>query len=220
MLSIKNELEEKIEEASILLEHILEVSLMKKSVQKSSILKSAYVLLLYNIVESTTRLIFELVHDNLALHSYSQFSDNIKKLYRKFHFKNNSKLNNETVDDSSLCDIKFPSLEQYIKKITLYSGNLDARELNKIIKEYDIGIIDCESRKNLLTIKNKRNKLAHGEEKFKDSCRGYTIKELSIFKDSINETLQQLIGITEKYLEEKRYLISSSLPSIMTQDRI
>lgn len=207
MLTIRNELNEKIEEATILLEHIRDITNQVRSVQKASILKSAYVILLYNVVESTTRLIFESVHDNLALYEYYQLSEKIKSIYNKFHFKKYSIISADDFDYNQLSNIYFPLLEEYIKYITLYSGNLDGRELNKIIEKYNIGSITCISKKNLSIIKNKRNKLAHGEEKFKDACRCYTINELNIFKDSVYETMLQLIDQTDTYLSNKRYLI-------------
>jgi hypothetical protein len=51
MISVNSDLSEKKIEAQILIDLISEISTQKKSVQKASILKSAQILLLYNMIE-------------------------------------------------------------------------------------------------------------------------------------------------------------------------
>ena len=210
MISVKSDFNEKMDEANILLDHLDKVSKESHSVVKSAILKSSYVILLYNIIESTTRLTFEVIHDSISLYQYEQFSSEIKSLYVNYYFtKQSSKNHKENLDNVLLKELKFPLIEIYTKKITLFSGNLDARELNKLTKKYGIKPITNRNKKHLLDIKSKRNKLAHGEESFKDSCRGYSIEELATFGKSVNSSMTQLIDKTEVYLNGKNYLIEA-----------
>jgi len=209
MLSIRDDFEERIKEADILLKHIEDLSNQTNSVQKSSILKSAYIILLYNIIEATTRLVFERIHDDLSNYSYQQFSEKIQLLFVDYYFKNQSdKKYKSNIDNTFSNALKFPLLEDYTKKVTLFSGNLDARELNKLLKKYGIGALTTRNKHMLLTIKNKRNKLAHGEDMFKDSCRGYTVKELTAFKSAVYNTMKQLINLGDTFLISKIYLVS------------
>lgn len=209
VFSVRADFEEKIEEADILLKHVEDLISQNNSVQKSSILKSAYIVLLYNIIESTTRLVFERIHDDLSYCGYQQLSEKIQLLFVDYHFKKQSdktyKLN---IDNTFSNTLKFPVLEDYTKKVTLFSGNLDAKRLNELLKKYGIGPLTSRNKHMLLTVKNKRNKLAHGEDMFKDSCRGYTVKELATLKDAVYSTMKQLIDLGDTFLTSKTYLAS------------
>lgn len=207
MHSIHLDFKEKIEDANMLLRHLEEVSLQKQSVQKVAILKSAYMVLLYNIIESTTQSVFEKIHDDLSNYGYNEFSDKIQNLYVDFYFKNQSaKKYKQTIDDTFSTQLKFPLLDEYKKRINIFSGNLDAQELHKIMSKYGIGALTCKNKKNLVLIKNKRNKLAHGEDTFKNSCRGFTINELNLFGKSVDDSMSQLIDLVNTFLVNKKYL--------------
>lgn len=207
MLSIKADFKEKIEEAHILFIHLEDVSNQIRSVQKSSILKSAYVMLLYNIVESTTRMIFERIHESLSECSYDQLSDKIKALYIEFYFSEKyNKKYKEIIDNIISSGLKFPSLDDYTKKVRLFSGNIDSKQLNTIIAKYGIGALTCKNKKNLVLIKNKRNKLAHGNEMFKNSCRELTLSDLALWEKSVFDSMTQLITSAEVFLSQKKYL--------------
>lgn len=207
MISVQTELEEKITESSILLNHLQEVENKSGTIQTSAILKSSFVVLLYNIIESTTRVIFEVVHDNLSQYTYNQLSEKSKTLFLNFYFNNHpNKTYKKHIDEILSNKLTFPILDEYTKKISLFSGNLDARFLNDLLKKYGINPLTCNNRKDLLRIKNKRNKLAHGEESFINSCRGFLVRDLIKFQKAVHDTMMQLITNTKAYLENKSYL--------------
>ncbi|PKG37754.1 MAE_28990/MAE_18760 family HEPN-like nuclease [Psychromonas sp. Urea-02u-13] len=208
MYTIKDDFEEKRLEADVLINHIQDLSTEAGSVNKVAILKSAFVILLYNVIESTTVLILERVHETVARHQYTELSDLLKKLYIEHYLFNESKKKQKvTLDliiDSSLA---FPGFDELTKKINLFSGNLDARELSKILSRYGIGKITSANKDKLLIVKNKRNKIAHGEVMFKECCRNSTNTELNQIKTAVFDSLSQMILLTDKYLEQKRYLV-------------
>lgn len=207
LISIKSDFEERCNEADILLQHISELSLtMRGNVQETSILKSAFVMLLYNVIESTMTSVLERVHEKVSRIHYLESSDKIKLLIIEFNFKNkNTKQHKLMVDNISSNKLNLPLLSEFTSRINLFSGNLDAREIDKILGRYGIGTITSKDRKKLLFVKNKRNKIAHGEEMFKESCRNSTVSELRNTKKAVSEVLSQVIDLTESYFKYEKY---------------
>lgn len=78
LYTIKYDFEEKRLEAEILINHIQDVSNETGSVNKVAILKSAFIILLYNVIESTAVLILERVHEKVSRHQYSELSEQLK----------------------------------------------------------------------------------------------------------------------------------------------
>ena len=207
MHTIKADFKEKRTEAEILIKHIGEISQGIGSVNKVPILKSAFIMLLYNVIESTAVLILDRVHEKVSRHQYSELSEQLKKLFVEYYlFKENHKkqqlLLNSIIENS----LTFPTFDDFTKKVNLFSGNLDARGLSRIMGRYGIGKITSVNKDKLLFVKNKRNKIAHGEVMFKACCRDLTINELDLIKIAVFESLSQMVSLTEKYFEQKRYL--------------
>lgn len=207
MISIKTELDDKKIEANTMLEFISEASTLKASVLRVSILKSAYILILYSMIESISTLILVKLHEIIATEQYANLRVELKILWVDFFFKKSSEKNyQEHLDKIINNDILFPSLEDFSKKITLFSGNLDGRAIDKLLKKYGIGYLRTSDRDKLIIIKDKRNKLAHGEEMFKESCRNMTISELEILQTATFSALDSIVIQVDKYIDEKNYL--------------
>lgn len=209
MISIKTELKEKKYEVEQMLELIKEVSDLNNKIVKVSILKSAYILLLYNTIESTITMIFERVHEVLNSVSYIDLIPEVKNIWVDFFFKKNSeKKYREHLDQIINGDLKFPSFGgDFSNRIKPFSGNLDGRELDKLMKLYGIGSLNTPDRAKLLKIKDKRNKLAHGNEMFKESCRNMTIGELDTLQKATFEALDNIVDQVGVYISEKKYLL-------------
>lgn len=206
--TIKDDFEEKRLEAEILINHIQDISKETGSVNKVAILKSAFIILLYNVIESTAVLILERVHEKVSRHQYCELSEQLKMLYIECYMFNESKKKQQVALDLIIDNsLAFPDFEELTKKINLFSGNLDARELSKIMGRYGIGKITSLNKEKLVIVKNKRNKIAHGEVMFKECCRDSTHKELSVIKTAVFDSLNQMILLTDKYFEQKRYLV-------------
>ncbi|RKZ54051.1 MAG: hypothetical protein DRR16_06190 [Candidatus Parabeggiatoa sp. nov. 3] len=60
--------------------------------------------------------------------------------------------------------------------------------------------------RNLVTIKNKRNHLAHGEFTFSDIGKDFTVGELDHFKDETLVFLSDVINKIEKFIIDKQYI--------------
>jgi len=207
LFSINADFEEKCDEAELLIQHIDDLSKERGNVNRVSILKSAFILLLYNMLESTSVLVLERVHEKVSSHQYNELSDKLKKIFIEFYLLNeNSKKQQGKLDLIISNNLTFPLFSDYNKKVNLFSGNLDARQLSSVTDRYGIGKITSNNKDMLLTIKNKRNKIAHGEEMFKESCRNLTIRELNLIKVATFDALKQMLNMTKLYFEQKRYI--------------
>lgn len=208
MISVKSDFEEKNIDIDILLNHINEVSLSKGgNVHKVAILKSSFMLLLYNTIESTVSLLLEKVHETIAAHNYSELSDKLKLLFVEYYFVGQSgNKHKQYLDMIMLNSAQFPSFNEFGKRVKTFSGNLDAREIDNVLSRYGIGKIQSDKREKLLIVKNLRNKIAHGEVMFKESCRNLTISELDQIRDATVLAMQDAIEKTEYFIEQSRYL--------------
>lgn len=190
-----------------MLGHINLLTSQTGKIEETSILKSAYLVLLYNIVESTIYSTMEHIHENLAKHNYSELSEPIQKIYIEYYFeKFSSKKHKEHIDGTILKSLLFPEIDEYTKRVTLFSGNLDASSIRDLLGKYGIGRLGKTGGMELLVVKSKRNKLAHGEETFTSSCRGFTTGELEKITKSTCSFLDSVISLAQSYLSNKRYL--------------
>jgi uncharacterized protein (DUF2267 family) len=210
MISVRAELAEKKEEANLLLVLTNEVGALDNGVIKAAILKSTFVLLLYNMIESTMSMIFERIHDKLAAEHYQNLAPELQKVWVDFFFvKNSPDLFHKHLDKTISQTLSFPSLSDFTTRIKLFSGNLDAQKLHGLLKQYGIGVLQTHGKERLLFVKNKRNKIAHGEETFKDSCRDLTNSDLTEIRDAVFRALDSIIAQAEVYLQEKKYVIQT-----------
>ncbi|PSU82503.1 hypothetical protein CTM93_12980 [Photobacterium phosphoreum] len=210
MLVIKSSYKDRLDEARKLLDHINTLS-DNGGVLESSILKSSYTLLLYNNLEATVSSSITYIHEKASHCKYDELSEEFKILYARFyHFDISKRKVKDHLDGTVSGEFKFPNFEEYCKRITIFSGNIDLRSLNEINKNYGIGKIDLRGKnpENILTIKNKRNKLAHGEESFRDSCRHYTSSELEELGESLEKMLSKFIELVDDFVKEGRYTVS------------
>ncbi|MBE0465518.1 MAE_28990/MAE_18760 family HEPN-like nuclease [Halomonas colorata] len=209
MQSVRIDFDEKKKEAGILLSLVEELSVTPRSIEKTSIVKSAFIVLLYNMTESTLVAILEEIHEKLKRCPYKDLSNVLQTLYVDFYFgKAQTKANLKSLNATLFDDLRFPNFHDFSNRIRLFSGNLDVRSVNEILKKYGIAQIRPQNSSAVLLVKNKRNKIAHGEEMMKDSCRGMTCRELESLREAIDEFLGKVIDSVELYLSEKKYKLS------------
>ncbi|GHS84895.1 hypothetical protein FACS1894103_6040 [Campylobacterota bacterium] len=215
MIEVKDNLNVKLEEVRILYALIEQVSSEPLNIAKTTILKSSLVLLLYNIIEGTVYLVLEKIHENISSVSYNTMSDRVKKIYAEYYFAFSSKNTHKDHLDKTINNaINFPSLLDYKRNIKLFSGNHDVCKIREICKKYGIcspKITKTESEK-ILYIKDRRNRLAHGEISFKEACRELSASELSMLIDSTFNCMHELTNNAADYLSKKQYIGTSHDP--------
>mgnify|MGYP001211919790 CR=1 FL=1 len=168
-------------------------------------------LILYNLIESTVRNsiieIYTKVEDNQL--SFDKLSDNLQKIWIR-----------QTTDKLKENNFKHETLRAYIlvlakdilQKETIklakdkmdFSGNLDAGEIRKLADK--IGFKKAVNGRNLVEIKNKRNRLAHGEQTFYDVGKDFSVGEINTFKNETFAYLSEIICNIEEFINNEKYI--------------
>ena len=167
-------------------------------------------LILYNLIEATVRnSIVELYHkieeDNI---SFEKLNDNLKKLWIKQETDN---LKERNFKHDTLRENIMNIAQSILRKETIrlskdsidLSGNIDAQKIRELAQQ--IGFDTINNGRNLVNIKEKRNKLAHGELTFYDVGKDYSVKELFDLKDETFKYLEDVIEKIERYIADKSY---------------
>jgi len=182
----------------------------KISIQLQNILIANGFLLLYNVIEATVRHsileIYYAIEDNEI--SFEQLSESLKKIWLE-QSTDNFKEGNFKQD--TLHDTILKITESILTKETIFlskdkldfSGNLDAQKIRELAKQY--GFQMPSNGRNLVTIKNKRNHLAHGNFTFSEIGQDFTVGELKDFKDETIAFLSDVINKIAKFIVHKQY---------------
>lgn len=194
----------------IFFSHILSLSEGTGNIEICVILKSSFYISLYNNVEATIFSLLEKVHDEISRYKYEELTDKLKLKVADYHFGNqktmNCKKKKELSDLILSGNYSLPQLESYQKFKTVFSGNLNLRKIRDVFSEY--GIILGKIRGNpdhLLSVTNKRNKIAHGEQSLSEAGRVSNLCLESVMT-SIDLILQDSIGRVDDFLSHKKYL--------------
>jgi hypothetical protein len=167
----------------------------------STILKANGFLLLYNLVEATIRksinAIFDSVHSKNI--TFKHLTDNLRKLWIKQEIKNIKHEDIFTLAKQILDN----ELILFKAECINISGNIDAQKIRDITKQF--GCQESKNGRDLVTIKEKRNKLAHGEFTFSEIGKEYTVKELIDFKNNTKTYLDNVLINIEQYINNEGY---------------
>ena len=98
--------------------------------------------------------------------------------------------------------------ENFIKFYPMISGNLDAREIRKILQKYGLKFLnECPK---LKLVKDYRNKLAHGEMSFEEVGRYLSFEELQVMLKETFSFMDAMINSVDEFIIKKKYLNKSS----------
>lgn len=183
-----------------------------KNRQFYKIMKSNFLLMLYNLVESCIVSGMLEIYEDLKNDgcSYNQVIYEIKEIWRK----NQVDKIYRSSSGSSICDNKVKKIIHKIitnAPITLskdalrISGNLNARKIKELCDNHRIRYRLKTSGESLEIIKTMRNKLAHGDESFSMCSRDMTIHQLKNYKDEVFQFLNDILDGMKKYYDHKLY---------------
>ena len=182
------------------------------SIQSSlkNTLKGKVFLLLYNLIESTMRESISHIHENLEGQEIA--FNQLRNEFRKEILKRarSEKIGLDTLFNNTSTDISKQILNATFKKSSLFSGNIDHKEISKQAKIYGFLIsTEYEQTKhgsNLETIKDKRNDLAHGNISFAEIGNRYSYEELANFTKEVICYLESITTHIANYLNQQDYL--------------
>lgn len=179
------------------------------------IMKSNFILMLYNLVESVFVSGMQEVYDHINQETltYSELSNQLQRTLIDYHLMSiyQQKTNIKT---------QIKSFHKILDKITsnqtfhLYKGmfsgggNFNSKIINNICLQHGIVIHTADNNNQLEKIRLNRNKLAHGVESFSNCMRDTTIADLEFTKNETLSFMKTIIDEMESYCFSKSYMHS------------
>lgn len=174
----------------------------------SKILRANGFLLIYNVVESCISQGIEAIYLDIINKGidYNSIKPNIQK---EIISNIKSNINTETFI-TEVNDITLDIIGQYPRKI--FSGNIDAKKIREIAVKYGFShqtdAIFTKNGASLVTVKEKRNHLAHGEISFQECGKEYTIQQIIEIKEEVIRYLEEILCNIEQFLLQQEYKVS------------
>lgn len=179
------------------------------------IMKSNFLLMLYNLVEACVVSGMSEIYENLKNDacSYNSVINEIKVIWANYKineiygpvtgrsaYENRVQLiiNNITNNNPIIL----------IKDALGISGNLDAKKIKLICDKHRIRYSLTHNGSSLERVKNIRNDLAHGDVSFSDCARDMPINELEEIKDEVLSFLDGILKGMKLYYDGKLYKLS------------
>lgn len=190
------------------------------------ILKANGFLLLYNLVESITRIALTqyLYTINDAKIPFNKLNKDVQKLWLKNRRFQENKISNISEEEylftvynelvsKSIIPFKLEIKDgsgKITKEFIEFSGNIDVRKISSVVERYGILLdIDENVKKQgatcLYQVKLKRNDLAHGRTSFADSTKNCSVKELCDYKDGALTYLEDMLLNIEKCAKSSKF---------------
>lgn len=167
-------------------------------------------LILYNLIESTVRNSIVEIYNKIEedKNSYENLSESLQKIWINQNINN---LKEGTYNHDTLLKTVQKIAQDILTKETIalskdninISGNIDAQKI-RVLAE-NIGFEKTSNGRNLQNIKDKRNRLAHGEQTFYDVGKDFTFDELNKFKHEAFDYLSDVIKKIEKFILDRKY---------------
>lgn len=177
------------------------------------IMKSNFLLMLYNLVEATFTTGMLEIYDQVKADGcpYANVIDEIQNIWRGYKVKEvhkpDSKLSTYTNRVQNIVlDITQNTPLILSKSMIGVDGNLNAEKIKKICDKHKIRYRVVDDQLALEKVRKKRNALAHGDESFSRCARDLTISDLGIIKDTVIRFISEIVEGMEKYCNEKQYL--------------
>lgn len=175
------------------------------------IMKSNLLLMLYNIVEACIVNGINEIYESLSCIKYSDLIDEIQDLWVAGYTGSSydGGMTRDTVKNVTKQVIDYVVKDRFIqlnKGWFKLSGNLDARKIYEICVRHGIRHEAEDRKSHLLTVKKKRQSLAHGDESFGDCARDFTLDDLEGIKDTVLEFIAAILKGMEEYYNNKLYL--------------
>lgn len=197
----KEEFQGKVQNCQDLIDHIYKLDSESGTVKVTAVLKTGFMMSLYNLVESTITSILVAIHDSLLAYKYNLLISPLSDLYEKY-VKENKSIKLEEIINAGFY---FPDYFSFKTTVKLYSGNLDLRRIKKIFKQYNIAIKVETDGSSLLKVKNYRNKVMHGEVDFAHG-RYRSTQELDLIFQDIKSDFNSIFMYVDDYLDNNLYL--------------
>ena len=171
-----------------------------------SVLRAAAILLLYNTVEAAARAGIQSIYDEIELTDTS-IDELCEPLRRRVLRDFRSNATDRDIDAVVTAAKEMAALSFDPRRI--FGGNVDARELRSQSSDYGF-TIDADGRRtkmgeDLVTIKRKRNDLAHGVTSFSEVGRDYTAKQIREMAFRSLGYMEAMLTSIDQYLTSRKF---------------
>lgn len=167
-------------------------------------LKAQFLMLLYNIIESTVCDCLNSFYDSIADDelTFAELSDEMRAMWKSY-------LCRKKHPDSQKSDMELMGMAIRFESIAInISGSLDIRKIIKVFSKHGCKLDETNREKysnSFLVVKNKRNNLAHGNISFSECGSSYLVSDLQKFKEDILSGLQEVVNQAKEYISNRKY---------------
>lgn len=177
------------------------------------ILKSNFLLMLYNLVEACVVSGMMEIYERLKNSgcSYNDLITEFQTIWSNYQigkvYSNVSGRNAYEEKVQSIINHVITSQPIKLNKEALgISGNLDARAIKKLCDKHRIRYVASDDGGCLRTVKDKRNNLAHGDESFGDCARDMSLSDLEHIKNEVVIFINGILDGMKVYYDNQHYL--------------
>ena len=177
-------------------------------------LKSNFLLMLYNLVEACVVSGMMEIYENLknSNKSYNDLIDEIRIIWSSYqigqtYVSQTGRKGYETRVQSIIEQVVTHQPIILSRDALGISGNLDARAIKQLCDKHRIRYVASDTDSCLKTVKDKRNNLAHGDESFGDCARDMTLNDLEHIKDEVVGFIEAILDGMKAYHDNKLYLV-------------
>lgn len=172
--------------------------------QMQCCMKAQTLVLLYNMVESTICDCLNYIYDAVADDglTYADLTDEMRYMW-------NQSCKRGKRPEACFSEAAKMPLQVVFETIAINtSGSIDIRKIYEAFEKHGCDITvdkreDCGD--SFLTVKNKRNLLAHGNVSFSQCGSAYLYSNLDKMRNDITSFLDIVIKATKKFVEDKKY---------------
>ena len=183
------------------------------------IMKSNFLLMLYNLVEATFNTGMLEIYEKLKQENctYSSVIDEIQKIWRDYKVKEVYKPDSQLVTytnrvKSIVTDITQNTPIALSRSMLGINGNLNAKQIKDICDKHRIRYRVIDDQLTLEKVKSKRNSLAHGDESFSRCARDLTLSDLETIKDIVLKFICDILDGMDNYYDGRQYMRQVSNP--------
>jgi len=169
-------------------------------------LRAGTFLVLYNLIEASTRVAIEAIHDQITMNDtpFMLLAISLRKEIVRMFKKGADPEKDHTFDD-------FPSefVATALAQGVDFSGNVDARLIRRIAEIYGFSVAArslARDGADLLTIKTNRNDLSHGRKTFEEVGRDQSTRDLVLLSKRSMSYMSDILENIACYLRNRRYL--------------
>jgi hypothetical protein len=178
-------------------------------------LRAGTFLILYNLIEATTRGAVEAIHDKITTSEvpFTALTICLRKETIRLFKKGADPASNHTMDDFPAAFVTV-ALDQGIK----LSGSVDAKSIRDLSACYGFSTRTDNSvtrdGSDLLTVKRNRNDLAHGRKTFEEVGRDYPSVDLLLLTRRTTRYMDGILQNIVAYLDDEDYLEKAAISTV------